>query len=223
MKHEPPTKCPNCESLETEVFEELAEFNDRKRRQLLQVRLVRTRCEDCDHEFVTNNQAQENERRVNAQRSIAGGAPSAQAIRSLRSSWGLTVERAGDLFGGGPVAFSKYENGDVVPAQAMARLLTLAVGNVVTRNHLELAAKGSLVAHSGELRQYDWPDVEPSTRQQFANLMEVPSNFKFEMSRETRISDHSIGSHARRQPVVAEPLSINPVPVSDVIVEYASK
>jgi len=47
-------------------------------------------------------------------------------VKRIRTSLGLTQEEAGKLFGGGPRAFQKYENGDVAPSAAMARLLYCA-------------------------------------------------------------------------------------------------
>lgn len=45
----------------------------------------------------------------------------------MRKTHALTQEQAGRLFGGGPVAFSKYENDDLVPDEAMANLLYMAI------------------------------------------------------------------------------------------------
>ena len=48
-----------------------------------------------------------------------------EKIRDIRLSLGLTQVRAGELLGGGPRAFSKYEAGSVKPAASVVRLLTL--------------------------------------------------------------------------------------------------
>lgn len=56
-------------------------------------------------------------------------------IAAMRIQASLTQKAAGDLFGGGPVAFSKYENDDLVPDDAMINLLKLAIAypDTVTR------------------------------------------------------------------------------------------
>lgn len=46
-------------------------------------------------------------------------------IRSIRTRLGLTQADAGDLLGGGPSGFAKYEKGDVSPSAALTNLLRL--------------------------------------------------------------------------------------------------
>ena len=46
-------------------------------------------------------------------------------IVALRKQYSLTQDQAAQLFGGGPVAFSKYENDDVSQSEAMDSLLRL--------------------------------------------------------------------------------------------------
>lgn len=46
-------------------------------------------------------------------------------IRRIRKKLRLTQEQAGQLIGGGPRAFQKYEIGDVLPSQAISSALTL--------------------------------------------------------------------------------------------------
>ena len=46
-------------------------------------------------------------------------------ITALRAKYQLTQAQAARLFGGGPVAFSKYENDDVAQSEAMDALLRL--------------------------------------------------------------------------------------------------
>jgi transcriptional regulator with XRE-family HTH domain len=46
---------------------------------------------------------------------------------ALRKRYGLNQQQAARLFGGGPVAFSKYENDDVAHSEAMDKLLRLVL------------------------------------------------------------------------------------------------
>ena len=48
---------------------------------------------------------------------------SPEEIREIRKSLGLSQVEAGELLGGGPRAFSKYENGSVKPSVALTRIL----------------------------------------------------------------------------------------------------
>jgi HTH-type transcriptional regulator/antitoxin MqsA len=46
-------------------------------------------------------------------------------IAAIRKQYGLSQDQAARLCGGGPVAFSKYENDDVVQSESMDSLLRL--------------------------------------------------------------------------------------------------
>ena len=50
-------------------------------------------------------------------------------IRAIREGFGLTQREAGELLGGGPNAFAKYEAGTVAPSAAVVNLLLLLKGN----------------------------------------------------------------------------------------------
>ncbi|WP_341829237.1 type II TA system antitoxin MqsA family protein [Thiomicrorhabdus marina] len=51
---------------------------------------------------------------------------SAEEIRRMREAWGIDQKQAAAIFGGGPVAFSKYENNDVMQSEGMDKLLRAA-------------------------------------------------------------------------------------------------
>ncbi len=53
------------------------------------------------------------------------GLPSPEEIKRIRAKLGLTQEQAGDLIGGGPRAFQKYEAGDLLPSRAIGSALAL--------------------------------------------------------------------------------------------------
>jgi HTH-type transcriptional regulator/antitoxin MqsA len=46
-------------------------------------------------------------------------------IKRIRRKLGLTQEAAGELIGGGPRAFQKYETGDALPSRAISSALVL--------------------------------------------------------------------------------------------------
>ena len=48
-----------------------------------------------------------------------------EEVRASRKSLRLSQEQAAQLFGGGPVAFSKYENDEITQSDAMDRLIWL--------------------------------------------------------------------------------------------------
>jgi HTH-type transcriptional regulator/antitoxin MqsA len=52
-----------------------------------------------------------------------------EEVRRIRKKLQLTQEKAGLLLGGGPNAFNKYENGLVLPSQAVSSLLRILESN----------------------------------------------------------------------------------------------
>ena len=48
---------------------------------------------------------------------------SGKRVREIRNMLGLTIENANKVFGGGPVAFSKYENDDICQSELMDKLI----------------------------------------------------------------------------------------------------
>jgi HTH-type transcriptional regulator/antitoxin MqsA len=84
---------------------------------------------ECDHCMAIRTPAEAakcNALEINDAKLRALGAPSRAELKKMRASWKLTQGKAGKIFGVGPTAFSKYENGEVVPAAPTARLLFLA-------------------------------------------------------------------------------------------------
>ncbi len=78
-------------------------------------------------------------------------------IRRIRDTLGLSQAEAGELLGGGPRAFSKYENGTIKPAASVCNLLRLVDGNpsaaatLLGRRAKPIAAEGlGLFKVSGE-------------------------------------------------------------------------
>src|SRR5262245_26976993 len=55
-----------------------------------------------------------------------------QDIRRIRVKIGLSQVEAGELLGGGPRAFTKYENGTIKPTAATANILRLLDANPST-------------------------------------------------------------------------------------------
>ncbi len=55
----------------------------------------------------------------------AEGLPEPDEIRRIRKKLGLTQGEAGQLIGGGPRAFQKYEAGDLLPSRAIGSALAL--------------------------------------------------------------------------------------------------
>ena len=83
-------------------------------------------CDACGSEQTTAEQARRNKRDTIAFRKQVDGLLTGQEVRAVREKLGLSQQQAAELFGGGPVAFSKYENDEVAQSESMDRLLRLA-------------------------------------------------------------------------------------------------
>lgn len=82
-------------------------------------------CDACGSDFAGAAEMRANKRTMQAFRKQVDGLLSGAEILALRKRYGLNQQQAAKLFGGGPVAFSKYENDDVAHSEAMDKLLRL--------------------------------------------------------------------------------------------------
>lgn len=83
-------------------------------------------CDVCGSEQAGAAQTRANKRAMIAFRKQVDGLLTGAEVRRLRERLGLSQTQAAQVFGGGPVAFSKYENDDVAQSDAMDRLLRVA-------------------------------------------------------------------------------------------------
>jgi HTH-type transcriptional regulator/antitoxin MqsA len=82
-------------------------------------------CDRCGSEIVGDDDSRANKRAVLSFRKSVDGLLSGKEIRAIRLKYHITQAQAAQLFGGGPVAFSKYENDDIAHSDAMDTLLRL--------------------------------------------------------------------------------------------------
>jgi HTH-type transcriptional regulator/antitoxin MqsA len=82
-------------------------------------------CDACHSDFAGAPEGKLNKRGILAFRKSVDGLLTGAEICELRQKYKLTQGQAARLFGGGPVAFSKYENDDVAQSEAMDTLLRL--------------------------------------------------------------------------------------------------
>jgi HTH-type transcriptional regulator/antitoxin MqsA len=80
------------------------------------------------------------DRALNRLKARTEGLLEPEEIRRIRMKLRLTQEAAGDLIGGGPRAFQRYESGDLLPSRAISSALVLlehdpAGLNVLTARH----------------------------------------------------------------------------------------
>ncbi len=83
-------------------------------------------CDVCGSELSDAAQLRTNKRAMVAFKKQVDGLLTGTEVRALREKLGINQAEAAQVFGGGPVAFSKYESNDVTQSEAMDKLLRLA-------------------------------------------------------------------------------------------------
>lgn len=115
--------CPICEAgtLTPQVAENEVTYKGHTRT----LPLLMSVCQACGSEQASAQQSRDNKRAMLAFRKEVDGLLTGAELRALRERLGISQAQAARLFGGGPVAFSKYENDDVAQSEAMDRLIRL--------------------------------------------------------------------------------------------------
>ncbi len=83
-------------------------------------------CSVCGSEQASAIDTRTNKRAMMAFKKEVDGLLTGVQVRALREKLGINQAQAAMMFGGGPVAFSKYESDDVAQSEAMDKLLRLA-------------------------------------------------------------------------------------------------
>lgn len=84
-------------------------------------------CNVCGSDFAGGDESRLNKRTILAFRKSVDGLLTGAEICALRERYEINQKQASRLFGGGPVAFSKYENDDVAHSESMDKLLRLVL------------------------------------------------------------------------------------------------
>jgi len=83
-------------------------------------------CDQCGSEQASPIQTRNNKRAMMAFKKRVDGLLTGAELKALRQRMGINQGEAAVIFGGGPVAFSKYESDDVMQSEAMDKLLRVA-------------------------------------------------------------------------------------------------
>lgn len=82
-------------------------------------------CSSCEEAILEPDDVKFNRVDIQAFRARIDGIIEPKKIRSIRKALGLNQKDAGELFGGGHNAFSRYERGELAPPKALSMLLDL--------------------------------------------------------------------------------------------------
>jgi len=125
-------------------------------------------CDTCTSDFAGAGESRLNKRAVMAFRKSVDGLLTGTEIHALRKQYRLTQDQAAKLFGGGPVAFSKYENDDVAHSESMDSLLRLVRRSEVA--FWELVDEKGLLAELKPSSAAEVADL-PGVRMQTTNIV----------------------------------------------------
>ena len=82
-------------------------------------------CDQSEESRHTGDDMKVSDRALTGLKARAEGLLEAKEILRIRKKLGLTQANAGELIGGGPRAFQKYECGDLLPSRAISSALVL--------------------------------------------------------------------------------------------------
>lgn len=116
--------CPICEegNLTHIVEQDMAEYKGVE----AEVALHYSECNACGSEQANATDVRNNKRAMQAFRKTVDGLLTGAEIRAALEYLGITQQQAANIFGGGKVAFSKYQADDVNQSDAMDKLIRVA-------------------------------------------------------------------------------------------------
>lgn len=117
-------KCPVCDGglLLPQVQEETIEYKGRQ----IDIQDFFHVCEACGTEAALPKDIKESVRSIHRAKKMYDGMLLGEEIQAILDHYGITQAQAAEIFGGGPVAFSKYKKDDVCQNESMDKLLRLA-------------------------------------------------------------------------------------------------
>lgn len=141
--------CPVCGQGQIKRESSLEEFEYRG--SMLTADRIEEFCDACGTALQTPEIIRENVRSLQRARKHHDGLLGGHEIKAFRARYDLSQEVAARLFGGGKVAFSKYESDTVCQSEAMNTLLQLCIEN--PQNIAWLAERKKVALPKGTLEQ----------------------------------------------------------------------
>jgi HTH-type transcriptional regulator / antitoxin MqsA len=158
-------------------------------------------CDGCGAEIALDQDLRLNGREALQVKRRALGRMTGAQIKSLREDvLKISQLEAGKIFGGGPVAFSKYENNDMPPSDAMDNLLWLVCRD--SRLAYELAERARVPLKRPSLRT----DVSSRT-----SISPLPSDKSQVLAQDIRASQMNSGISASTRAILVDEIRQEPV------------
>jgi len=105
-------------------------------------------CDASEESIHTGEDMKVSDRALNRLKAATEGLPLPEEIKRIRTKLGLTQEAAGELIGGGPRAFQKYEAGDLLPSRAIGSALALLDRDPTGLSVLHMRPHGGAAEHA---------------------------------------------------------------------------
>lgn len=151
--------CPICGegNLQPKVGKNLVEYKG----QSTEITFQYSVCDACGSEQSDAAQLRANKRAMVAFKKGVDGLLSGAQVRAIRERLRLSQNEAAKVFGGGPVAFSKYESDDVTQSEAMDKLLRVADAEHTAFNFLAKRASIQRVIYGSPWQEANAVGVAP--------------------------------------------------------------
>ncbi len=117
------------------------------------VRVTGWWCESCGEGILTGDDLRKYSRALQDLKAKAEQVLPPAEVAAIREKLGLSQRKAGELLGGGPRAFQKYEAGSQTPSVPMTHLLTLLARDPRRLEELRPEAKAPRSASTGASRR----------------------------------------------------------------------
>lgn len=169
--------CPICGAAGTETmpFEEIVQINGLSYKVVLHSRY----CSACTSEFAGLVESRFNKRAMVALKKRVEGLLTGKRVAEIRAKNHLTIEQAGAVFGGGPVAFCKYEQDDICQTVAMDKLLRMADKFPDVACELKhMAGLGSVASREAATTQFSRDRIEVSDDIDMSNYQYNPKPYR---------------------------------------------
>jgi HTH-type transcriptional regulator/antitoxin MqsA len=150
-----PATCPFCD--EGQLVERVEKNPVEHKGVARELDLLYSVCSACGGELSDASQIRKNKRLMTAFKKEVDGLLTGAEVRGIREMLGISQIEATKIFGGGPVAFSKYESDDINQSEGMDKLLRVA--QAVPQAYAHLRRLAGLPASSARVTTVELPKV----------------------------------------------------------------
>lgn len=161
--------CPACGEghLSSHVAHEPVEYKGLQK----ELPLHYSVCDHCGSELAGAVESKQNARAMVAFKKEVDGLLSGAEIKKFREKFDLTQDMCAQIFGGGAVAFCRYENDDIAQSQQMDKLLRLC--RLDPQNIAKLASQSGVELPrevSERINEELWQDIDATLKAAMAAM-----------------------------------------------------